>query len=460
MFTPDPLLGFLILIVLPIIVKYFLKFSGINFIIYLIISISAIQGSLQLLFNIDPNYIKWLLEFLIWSLVIFIVIRNKNLKFPHLAWFLSFLIITLFSFYYNQKIVTMQLLLFLRKYLLIFAIIFIFENIYISNKAAKNFIKLILLIFISQVIVNIIRFPFTGQTEEYIGTLAVRGGSLTTIFSSVGISFVFAAYFITKQKKFIIVILGLFLFAIIGGKRAIIIFIPLVLFFIYYYYNKKFFKSDLSPFLKKITSLSIIIILLFYFGVRLNPTLNPENEIMGSFDINYISNYVDEYLNPGKKVQGALYYGRGEAPMAVYKLLSEKKGAANFLIGMGPGDIIMSRYSSSGKLFNRVEDIIAFKYDIGYGARTGLLFTGLQIGILGVLFFFVFFIKIFNDVKKNFFSISSSNILLIIINLGLIGMFIVFFADFLFYSRIMYDNILIMVIMFLAKNLVINKVLV
>ena len=49
----------------------------------------------------------------------------------------------------------------------------------------------------------------------------------------------------------------------------------------------------------------IIIILiggsfLFYIGVRLSPSLNPDNKIMGRFDISFVINYSLKYENPNK----------------------------------------------------------------------------------------------------------------------------------------------------------------
>jgi hypothetical protein len=174
--------------------------------------------------------------------------------------------------------------------------------------------------------------------------------------------------------------------------------------------------------------------LLLYSGFTLVPSLNPEGILGGSFDPAYVISYVDEYLNPGRPLAGIEYFGRGEAPRAVYELL-KNNGLMTLSIGLGPGDIIMSRYTISAAVISSESLITGMKYGIGYGARTGVLFTAMQIGILGTLFYFILIFKVFFPFFKKYFYGNDIPVDKKIIALGLAGYLGIFIFDFFAYSQ-------------------------
>lgn len=441
MFIPDTNVGYLILIVLPIIAYYFFQFRGKELTLYAIFSFSFISGSIELLLGFNPNLLKQIIEITILLLTIYVLITTRKPHFPLIKYVIIFLIISFISFAISDVDI-IQFLLFIRKYFLIIVIYILFSNINFNFNSRDKFLNFIIALFISQIFVNLIRFPITGQSEPYIGTMSVKAGSTTAIFALVAISFSFSAFLYLRQRLYLLITLGFFLFAIIGDKRVIIFFMPIIIAFVYIHFVKVNTNKQIFNF-KNLSIMLLLTLSIIYGTVRLLPTLNPENKIGGSFDLDYTINYIENYLNPGTKVLGSNFYGRGEAPIAVYNLLVNEYGLSKFLFGLGPGDIIMSKYSTpTSYLIDRAEDITVFKYDIGYGTRTGLIYTGLQVGLIGIIFYFIIIFKSISSPYTNkynniSFQLNRNKIL----ELGLYGAKWIFVLDFFLYSRTFYESI-------------------
>ncbi|MBM3282880.1 hypothetical protein FJY90_01375 [Candidatus Gottesmanbacteria bacterium] len=337
---------------------------------------------------------------------------------------------------------------------MVVAIIIIFENLYLTTYTAKHLLKFIIFLFISQIFVNIARYPIVGIAELYIGSISVEGGSITAIFSLIGISFAFSAYIIERKVKYILLIFGFFIFSLIGDKRAQIIISPLIMLIQYFHFIN--IESKKIYHLVQIIPIIILSSIIVYIGVITIPTLNPENKIYGSFDINYLINFIDDYLFPAYPIKN-IQQGRGEAPIAVYNLLTQR-GWLYFFFGLGPGDIISSVFTIPSRIIGGEDFIAGIKYGIGYGTRTGLLFTVMQVGVVGLIFYLGIFFRIIQNVYKIYFNINPSinknrNIILI----GLIGALWIFVFDFLFYSKVFIYSMPIMVsILFAYKYLTLS----
>ena len=159
--------------------------------------------------------------------------------------------------------------------------------------------------------------------------------------------------------------------------------------------------------------------------------MNPEGKIGGSIDLKYVGNFLESY-NLNKRGKYARYYGRGDAPAAVLRLL--RKGDT-ILFGFGAGDLVPNRYNNPYGF--RLADFIGIKYNIGYGARTGVLWMILQVGILGTSLYLLFYVFLFNQLRKRIKYYNDDNKVLGII---LIGVFAVFVLDYLTYSTVMIKN--------------------
>ncbi len=446
----DIRVGYLVVFVLPIIIYYLFKFRGRAFVIYAILSLAFTAGSIELLTGFEVRRILQLCELLIWSLTVYILLITPKREIPLLSYITGFVFICIVSYIINL-VNFVQLLLFLRRYLLFVAIFVLFHNIQLSNMDRDNLLKFITLLFVSQVVVNIARYSITDQTEYYIGSMAILGGSTTAIFALIGISFSFSAYLWTRRIIYILLIFGFFIFSIIGIKRAHLVFLPLLLLIQYLVYlsftQEHFVRSAL------ITTPIVLITtgLLIYGGFTLVPNLNPEGIVGGSFDPAYVMETADKELNPGRAILGIEYFGRGEAPYAVYKLL-KNKGLFAFIFGLGPGDIIMSKYTIGADIIGTESYLSGMKYGIGYGARTGVLFTTMQIGILGTLCYFIFIFKVFSPFFKKSFYVNDIPVDKKVIALGLSGFLGIFIFDFFAYSQTSFQIISIILPICFAYN--------
>jgi hypothetical protein len=429
----DIRVGYLVIFVLPVIIYYLFKFRGRAFVIYAILSLAFTAGSIELLTGFEVRRILQLCELLIWSLTVYVLLITPKREIPFLPYIAGFVFICIVSYIINP-VNFVQLLLFLRRYLLFVAVFVLFHNIQLSNMDRDNLLKFIILLFVSQVVVNIARYPITNQTEYYIGTMSILGGSTTAIFALIGISFSFSAYLYTRKTIYILLIFGFFIFSVIGLKRGHLIFLPLLLLIQYLAYLRLAQDNFWRNTLISAPVVLLITVSLIYSGFTLVPSLNPEGILGGSFDPAYAISYVDEYLNPGRPLAGIEYQGRGEAPRAVFELL-KSKGLMSLLFGLGPGDIIMSKYTIPGDAIFSESWLTGIKYGIGYGSRTGVLFTTMQIGVLGMLFYFIFIIKIFSHFLKKPFYRNDIPVDKKIIALGLSGFWGIFIFDFLAYSQ-------------------------
>lgn len=393
-------LRFLILIPLPFIIYYFVKFIIVgkfsSLILYVLITISFIKGSLALLGVIDSNY-NILIQDILLCLLFIITIGKKNNKsiFINSGILVLFIIFSFLTSIFNRFDI-FTLLMYFRKTLYFMIVFYTFYNYNFTDYESNLVKKYLIALFLCQTVVSFIKFAFVGITEFYIGTMSIEGGSLTTFFAMMGLGYTFVYYLKTKGKIFILLIFIFILFSIIGDKRATIFFTIIVFLLVFYYYqyivyNKSIFSSRSF---RRIPVIAVLAIFLFYITVRLLPALNPEYKIGGSFSLKHIVSFTLSTTS-NRSTDFATNYGRADAPAAVFELLSN---SSKLGYGFGAGDLIISKYNNPSGL--RLEDYIGVKYDIGYGARTGLLWMGLQVGLIGVLLYMSFYLKLFNMVIK------------------------------------------------------------
>lgn len=320
------------------------------------------------------------------------IIRKKRLIIPHISIFLFFTFTCIISAIINN-INLSNFIKFFNFFLIpyLYLIVIINEN---NLKLLKLIKKLILFLFFLQIPASIIKYILVGQSEEYIGTISVREGSLSTIIPMIAISYLFSQYLYRRNKINILFIVLFVLFGLIGGKRAIVFFVPSLIIFQYLVHNL-FMKINFKYTLRNAVFALIIGSLLVYIMVRLNPSLTPEDKIGGSFDINYVLEYTEKYtamdnpLSSGKskyklrRIEGFLYFAN--------YLYSQKP--ITFLFGEGAGKLI-----TGGKNESRP---MVYYYNVRYGGRMGLIYLYLQIGLVGSILFLIMIIKMLNFVLKN-----------------------------------------------------------
>ena len=274
-----PAIGLSIIFVLPVVFYFFYKIPKNRILLYCVFVIPFIAGSLELLGILSVNYYDYMVEGII--ILLFLssfVTRSFKLKLIGFGYILAFLTTCFLSFFVNDTSL-LQLLLFLRKYII--PILF-FWYIFNENFRYREYVifnRAIAFLFLSQIPVAFYKFFIVGQMEIYIGTMAIFGGSLSLAFACFGMVIFFTLYLYRRNPYYLLFIIGFFLFSIIGEKRATFVAVPLVLLFSLFFYKYKITFVQLF----KISLIAIpLCIGFFYFTVVFNPTLNPEHEMGGT----------------------------------------------------------------------------------------------------------------------------------------------------------------------------------
>jgi hypothetical protein len=289
------------------------------------------------------------------------------------------------------------------------------EKVFVSIK------RIVIFFVLMQIPIGVYRFLIDGQFEGNAGSLTNTSGSVSTIFPAVVSSYVFSLYRETRKLKYLLVIAGMIIFGLIGEKRAVTLFIPIVVGLVYIL---PLIKSRKIISIKTLSSFLGILFFAgvsFYFAVRMNPTLNKEGKIGGSFDYEYFVEYSKDYNKVGKhedksemqRVEGFLYFNN----------LMLSRDWVYMLFGDGAGKLVSSRYS-----VNTSENLMLEYYNVRYGGRMGYVWLMMQVGYFGLFVYLGFFLSVFRR-TWNRPSWSWKDI-------ALLTMTIVFFLDTLFYSQV------------------------
>lgn len=244
-------------------------------------------------------------------------------------------------------------------------------------------------LILMQIVISISKLLiFQGrQIESIVGSISHIGGAPGTVLPILG--FV-VLWFYNKgnfEKKDWLFVLGLMLIGFLAGKRAIWFIMPLVVIgFLIYVPRLKMNKGIMYAI--------ILSPLALYLGFRLTPTLNPENKVWGSFDIEYALDYADKYQfgdENAKKTNVA--QGRGGATIALWeKLVDNSQLSEQDFLGLGFSTMYASDYESFGKQNSGVS--INHK-----GSATGVFQTYITLGYIGILTTVLFLFSIVWKIK-------------------------------------------------------------
>ena len=296
-------------------------------------------------------------------------------------------------FIYGGELITI-LSQYLYKYAFIWIIYHYLKDI-IYNVSKREYVKKVLLtILYVQIAVAIIKIILVGfRFEGLVGTMSYGGGGPAVVVPIVALIF----YWLINNGKFTKkewIFTGLILIiAVASGKRQPIIIFPTILFFLFVYVNRTLKLVNLLNY-------SLIALLVFYFGVRLTPTLTPEKQIGGSFDISFVSDYVERYYFGSDEdrsflEKGKIGVGRGAGIILYFNpemltLISNKE----ILFGKGVYEVAIGKYGrfTAG---GRANYGIDHEGLIGEGGS--LIYT---IGYVGSILMFVFVMSIIFSMKN------------------------------------------------------------
>ncbi len=339
-----------------------------------------------------PEVFSVITEILIYFLFAFSIIsrQGRSIYLPHL-WFILVLfgMATVTSVTINNTPMLRSLsslrLLF-RFYIFYLGIIYINP----SESVLKKINTFILILLILQFPVIAIKFMKYGISEKTMGAYAVHSGSIATMLPISLIFYLSSYYFIYENRSlFLFTGLGYIVFSIIAMKRAIFFLYPIQYFFIYHFiYVKQTNVKTSNKFITLCLGLLFIIIVLGSI-MHFNAFLNPENEVGGSVDLEYVMDFANEY-NYGVNGYGESY-GRLATTKRIVEILSEA-GFWNIAFGLGPSYTTTSPLDSAKakEIFRQNYRKLKIKY--GMTSATKIL---IEFGVVGVAFYSAILILLF-----------------------------------------------------------------
>lgn len=310
---------------------------------------------------------------------------------------LQFFLATLFYSSNTWTIIFSQYTRYVEIYLLLFLLK---DAIYVRGQKDK-LLCLFYDIMLMQIFISCVKWLlFRRQIESLVGSFSIIGGAMGTTIPILG----FIILWFYRKGKFTwkdwLYLAGLFFLGFTTGKRAVMFILPLVVaaFMIYVKGIR----------LNKYMIMALCCVpFLFYFGVRLTPTLNPEHKVWGSFDIDYAFNYAETYQFGEKGIEGQrqqddekpyISYsnsgfrhgdqieaeGRGGATIALVKLIfSERRLTDQDLWGIG----FKNMYGVDYDEFDKLPLTIHINHK---GSATGVFQSYVTTGVLGALCTIIF----------------------------------------------------------------------
>lgn len=253
------------------------------------------------------------------------------------------------------------------KYFNLFISFLILKRIAYDSYSFEKIKNLLYTLLVIQIILTVIKYYIWGIRESVVGSISFTGGAAATVLPILGFVFIW----ITKRgslknKDWLILALLMFI-SFVSMKRAIWFIMPLVVFLFYTYIPRKKLSG-------KLLFVIPIIPLIFYLGVKNNPSLNPEHKFGGTFDLNYVFNFAKEYtFGTDEKKTGT---GRGGATLLLIDKLFSLEYSENDLIGNGLKPIYAAErdtYDNPGFGINQ------------RGSATGVFQTFISAGFLGII---------------------------------------------------------------------------
>jgi hypothetical protein len=250
--------------------------------------------------------------------------------------------------------------------------------------------QLFYFLILVQIILSIVKIIITGPMESIVGSLSFSGGSYAAIFPL--LAFIFLWMY--REGKFVkkdwVFILGLLFIGFVNYKRALWFMMPIVIGLFMFYVQKR--KVPLRLLLIS----ALLIPLIFYLGVRLNPTLNKEKKLWGNFDLGYVLDYTKEY-SFGKEEdysETKTGVGRGGASISLFRNLLTWNLTKEDWIGYG----LTLMYVDAPIDDQYLKEMLNIN---SIGSASGFIQSYVVFGFLGVFVTLLYVISFLVQIKNN-----------------------------------------------------------
>lgn len=288
------------------------------------------------------------------------------------------------------------------RYLEIFLLWFLLKDAIFYRNEKDKILPFLYEVVILQIIISIFRLLiFRTQYEGLVGSFTISGGGVGTSFPIIGFYILYIYRKGVFKKLDWLLIVGLFLLGWTTGKRAVWIILPIIIML--------FFSYVRGVRLNKYMILGLLAFpIMIYFGARLTPTLNPEHQVWGSFDLQHLYDYSNKYQFGEEGIEGqreniqesqqvtyvgGAYglqneqieaYGRGNATIELFKLIFGPRSLTEQDI-WGTG--LSTFYSTSYEEFDKLPLTIHLSYK---GAGTGFFQMYATLGVVGAMLMIIF----------------------------------------------------------------------
>ena len=288
------------------------------------------------------------------------------------------------------------------RYLEMFLLWFLLKDAIFYRNEKDKILQFLYEVVILQIIISIFKLViFRHQVEGLVGSFTISGGGMGTSFPVIGfyILYIYRKGIFKKLDWWLIV--GLFLLGWTTGKRAVWIILPIIIML--------FFSYVRGVRLNKYMILGLLAFpIMIYFGARLTPTLNPEHQVWGSFDLQHLYDYANKYQFGEEGIEGqresiqesqqvtyvgGAYglqdeqieaYGRGNATIELFKLIFGPRSLTEQDI-WGTG--LSTFYSTTYEEFDKLPLTIHLSYK---GAGTGFFQMYATLGVVGAILMTIF----------------------------------------------------------------------
>lgn len=301
-----------------------IKFTTLSLIILLLFN----QGFIILLD--ESNRPSKVLFIILSTLLLF---KAKNLKLNKSEQRILILSILFTFFFFMNYIINGVSLLWAGyqyyKYYVPIVLFFAMKGLNMSSEDAFYYGNLILKLILFQVAFSILKIAIIGFRENITGTISDTGGGIGIGYAIMGTILYWAMNNKELKGKDWIYVLSFLMIPIASNKRAIWFIYPIIIILIMY---EKI--TRLSA--RRVAYIIILVPFLIYFGFRLNPSLNPERKLWGSFDFNYAINYALSYSGVSEEQLESTYaQGRWGASTAIIKTTLQNPFSRESILGYG-----------------------------------------------------------------------------------------------------------------------------
>jgi len=325
-------------------------------------------------------------------------------------------------------------------------------NFPLSEDSFKKINAFLFIMLFGQIVASVLKYLAWGVREGgIIGTFGVNQGALSTIFPILAIVFLLTFYLIYEKKNiYLFFMIGFVLMAWGGGKRAFIFILPFFILFTYILYKKFEHHENIITIKNTVRAALIIIVLLpvLYIMIIYTPTLNPERQYGGSFDIRHVIEYARSYqtgahfhFEPDRYGDRTVMSGRMATMKHAYSLVNTN--TQKLLFGFGPSSIYATPRGD--------ENLVRFGV---VEFQTGFARYIMLVGIPGALLVLLLYGRITLLCTQQYYTYNNYWRAII---LGLfISMFVLLY-DYFLYSRAFLDGLIPSMLFFYLAGAVINK---